>query len=105
VEAGCPVGDRAYSSEGLRDRGINAGGGRAENDYENEERERWEAGAEDWPKEYTEYTERGMRGGNRGNGKGGRIFFTTKHPKDTKGGGRNRREVARGAYQAYAGFS
>jgi len=77
VEAGCPVGDRAYSSEGLRDRGIDAGGGLAElgtekeNENENEERERsW---AEEWPTEYTEYTERGTE------------FLTTKH---TKVGGR-----------------
>lgn len=118
VEAAHPVGDRAYSSEGLRDRGIGAGGGRAgrraenENDYENDERVR--SRAEEWP---TEHTETGTRGGNGGNGKGGGIFLPrntrntrkaeespTEHTeKGTRG--RNRREVARGACKAYAGFS
>ena len=47
--------------------------GRAENDYENEERER--SRSEEWPTAYTAYTERGTNS------------LTTKYTKDTKGGG------------------
>lgn len=57
-------------------------GGRAENDYENEERER--SMAEEWPMEYTEYTEK-SEGERR---REGRSFLTTKDTKHTKSGGR-----------------
>ena len=86
VEAGCPVGDRAYSSEGLRERGIDTGCGRAENDYENEERAR----AEEWPTEYTEYTERGTGGGRRK-----RTITRTRNDRGRRSGPRNTRKGGR----------
>ena len=66
LRGGGPVGARAYSSEGLRDRGIvGVAGGRRTRTItrmRNEERERERSRAEEWPTEYTDDTERPWRG-------------------------------------------